>query len=81
MKNNIIVILDDNPMSLMRYAEEYPENWKAMVDGEETSEFIPQCPNCKKPMKNAIDSKTKKISKYLWKCDCKEMKGKVLSRG
>ena len=47
----------------------------------ETSESIPQCPNCETPMRNAIDSKTKKVSKYLWKCDCNEMKGMVLSRG
>jgi len=27
-----IVILDDNPISLLHYAEEYPENWKKICD-------------------------------------------------
>lgn len=26
------IILDNNPLSLARYAEEYPENWKAMTE-------------------------------------------------
>ena len=26
-------------------------------------------------MKNAIDSRTKEVSEYLWECDCEEMKG------
>ena len=41
----------------------------------------PKCPNCGKEMKNAIDSITKKISEYLWECDCKGMENFMLSRG
>ena len=48
---------------------------------QEESKVVPKCSNCGNSMKNAIDSKTKKVSKYLWKCDCNEMKGMVLSRG
>jgi len=40
-----------------------------------------KCPNCGKEMKNAVDSITKEISKYLWECDCKEMEGLKLSVG
>ncbi len=32
-----VVILDDNELSLALYAEEYPENWKAMTDSQKTS--------------------------------------------
>jgi len=60
------------------------ENYKAYMkefkrvlkDGK-----VPICPKCKKPMVNAIDSITKKISKYLWKCDCEDMKDFRLSVG
>ena len=41
----------------------------------------PICPACKKPMTNAIDTITKKISQYLWECHCDLFKGKRLSRG
>ncbi len=41
----------------------------------------PKCSVCGKKMRNAIDSITKKISPYLWECNCEEMKGKRLSRG
>ena len=27
-----VVILDDNPISVMGYAEEYPENWKKICE-------------------------------------------------
>jgi len=27
-----VVILDDNELSIMQYAEEYPENWKKICD-------------------------------------------------
>ena len=30
----------------------------------------PKCFKCGKPMVNAVDSVTKKISEYLWKPDC-----------
>jgi len=39
------------------------------------------CPVCKKPMKNSIDSITKKVSPYLWECDCEHFKGQRLSIG
>ena len=31
---------------------------------------IPRCPKCHRNMVNGIDSKTKKISKYIWEFDC-----------
>jgi len=43
---------------------------------------IPRCSICGKPMKNCVDSKTKKISKYLWSPDCECFtKGRRLSVG
>ena len=36
-----------------------------MTDGK-----TPKCMYCGQPMKNQIDSITKKISQYLWACDC-----------
>ena len=44
-------------------------------------EFKMKCSNCGKEMENAVDSRTKEINKYLWKCDCKEMEGLILSVG
>jgi len=41
----------------------------------------PVCPQCGKPMINAIDSKTKKISKYLWRTNCGHSKNLILSIG
>lgn len=41
----------------------------------------PKCILCKELMVNAIDSKTKKLSPYLWKTTCEHMKGKLLSIG
>lgn len=32
-------------------------------------------------MVNAIDSKTGKVSKYLWKTDCEHLKNMVLAIG
>ena len=32
-----VVILDDNPLSLAMYAEEYPNNWKSITDSLNTS--------------------------------------------
>ena len=34
---------------------------------------IPRCPICHKNMVNAIDSKTKEISPYLWRTVCGHM--------
>ena len=42
---------------------------------------IPECPACNKPMKNAYDSKLKKISRYLWQTDCKHHRNLRLSIG
>ena len=42
---------------------------------------IPRCPNCGEKMKNAIDSITKKLNPYIWKCTCKELKGLRLCKG
>lgn len=41
----------------------------------------PVCPTCGKPMVNARDSITKKISKYLWETTCEHFKGERLSIG
>ena len=41
----------------------------------------PKCAICGREMKNAIDPITKKISPYLWKCDCEEMKDLILAIG
>lgn len=41
----------------------------------------PVCSKCGKPMKNSIDSKTKKVSKYLWETTCEHFKGQRLSIG
>ena len=41
----------------------------------------PVCPECGEQMINAVDSITKKISKYLWKTNCGHFKGKRLSIG
>jgi len=41
----------------------------------------PVCPECGEPMVNAIDSITKKISKYLWKTTCGHAKNLRLSIG
>lgn len=32
--------------------------------------LIPKCPICRKPMVNAVDSITKKVSPYLWQTTC-----------
>lgn len=29
-----------------------------------------KCPKCGKKMVNAYDTQLKKVSKYLWKCEC-----------
>jgi len=42
---------------------------------------IPRCMICKKEMVNAIDSKTEKMSPYLWKTTCGHGKGQILVRG
>ena len=31
----MVIILDDNPISLMGYAEEFPENWKKICEALE----------------------------------------------
>jgi len=41
----------------------------------------PKCIICGKEMENAVDSKTKKISKYLWKTTCSHMKNMRLAVG
>ena len=41
----------------------------------------PVCVECGNPMINAIDSITNKISKYLWKTNCKHNKNLKLSIG
>ena len=43
--------------------------------------MIPHCLICNVPMKNSIDSKTKKISKYLWETNCEHLRGMRLSIG
>ena len=41
----------------------------------------PKCAICGKEMENAIDSKTKKISPYLWKTTCEHSKDLILAMG
>ena len=41
----------------------------------------PKCSICGEPMKNIIDGKTKKLSKYLWVTTCEHAKGVILSKG
>lgn len=41
----------------------------------------PICDICKKPMKNAIDTKTKKLNKHLWETTCEHLKGRRLNIG
>ena len=43
--------------------------------------FPPVCPVCGKKMINAVDSITKKISKYLWKTNCGHIKNFRISIG
>jgi hypothetical protein len=40
-----------------------------------------KCLICGKPMKNAIDSKTGRISPYLWQTTCEHSKDKIISKG
>lgn len=41
-----------------------------------------RCPYCGKKMFNVIDSKTKEISKYSWRCNCKKFpKDLVMCKG
>ena len=44
------------------------EHWKAY---QEARKNMLKCSKCGKPMVNAIDQTTGKISKYIWKFDCK----------
>jgi anaerobic ribonucleoside-triphosphate reductase len=39
------------------------------------------CPICGKPMVNAVDRVTGKVSTYLWKTTCEHNKGKIIARG
>jgi len=48
---------------------------------EDKNMVKPKCTICGKEMENAIDSKTKKISPYLWKTTCEHCKDLVLARG
>ena len=41
----------------------------------------PKCPVCGEEMENAVDTITKKISKYLWKTKCEHAKNLLLSIG
>ncbi len=64
----------------------YKEDREACKDIEWMQEEInkkPICLECGKYMKNARDTITKKISKYLWvtSCDCEGMKNFKLSIG
>lgn len=39
------------------------------------------CPECGKPMVNAVDSITGKISPYLWKTTCGHFKDRIVCLG
>jgi hypothetical protein len=47
----------------------YAKLWKLSKWGFDTMN-IPRCSICGKKMVNAIDSKTKRVSPYLWQTDC-----------
>ena len=49
------------------------DHWKAYH-----KENMLKCVKCNKPLVNAIDSKTGKLSKYIWKHDCNCIKNKNL---
>ncbi len=51
------------------------------IKGCFTLDLKPKCQTCGTPLKNSIDSKTKKISKYLWETTCGHFKGQRLSIG
>ena len=70
-------------MILPQVCHECEYDWTLKPDYCKECELIktPICPSCKKKMENAIDSKTKKLSPYLWKCDCKAMENMRLSVG
>ncbi|MBI2135730.1 hypothetical protein HYU06_01525 [Candidatus Woesearchaeota archaeon] len=42
---------------------------------------IPRCLYCQEPMINIVDSRTKKMSKYLWKNNCRHNTKMRLSIG
>lgn len=48
---------------------------------ENFNKLIPKCQICDKPMKNAYDSKLKKVSSYLWQTTCEHDKNLRLSIG
>ena len=57
---------------------------KVTFTKEQLKEFLqlrPICPACKKPMVNAVDNITGKVSKYLWKTTCEHNKNLILSKG
>lgn len=53
--------------------------WKEILHLRKTK--VPRCLLCKEDYVHAVDSKTKKISKYLWKPVCECVKGIMVSMG
>jgi len=66
LNNNIL-----NPLPSQIYLEEFNSTMAKKC----------KCAICGKEMENAIDSKTKEVSPYLWKTTCEHNKNLRLSRG
>ena len=74
MKNyNKLIILDKEEIDLEEF-EKLADGWNK--DLKKTG--IPKCIRCGTPMINAVDSITKKISKYIWKHNCKCSKAQLM---
>jgi len=46
-------------------------SWMAKNYPEAHMEYMLTCPKCGKKFVNAVDTRTKKLNKYLWKPSCK----------
>ena len=86
--NSIDKCLIENNIKTSGAIKEMNEiNIQAKKNMEELSRLLwikmvkPKCAICGKEMENAIDSKTKQLSKYLWKTTCEHNKNLVLARG
>lgn len=55
-------------VGLEKGKEMYDKIVKELSHYNETG--IPRCNICKTPMENAIDTRTKKVDKHIWKTTC-----------
>ena len=68
-----------DPKGSMKWHGCFPK--KPFIETKSPKRVKEVCSICGKEMENAIDSKTKKINKYLWKTTCGHNKNLVLARG